>query len=98
MKLKNLSDRLGRKEVEKLCEKKGWWLPTFQEALDNIDLIKYEEFWLKEYVNDPYEGVDEMRPTIFKNGKAVPVSINFMFDVVVFRPDKICPNCGESCE
>lgn len=101
MKVKSLIETMGRRKVEAVCQKKGWRLPTLEEAKKYSDEIEHNEFWIEGYGNNhDYESCkDELRPLFYSKSSKIAetLSPNFMINVVVIKQDKKCPHCGESC-
>jgi len=100
MKVKSLLSKMGRKKIEKVCKEKGWRLPTLEEANKYIDDIEHDTFWIDGYGDslNVDTGIIEQRPLYYSNGEAHSLNPSFMLNLVVIKPEKICPHCGQSCD
>jgi len=63
--IKPLVKKMGRKEIEDLCDRKGWTLIDFETASEFVDSIPHNIFWVDGYSIDEYaEKEGELRPNV----------------------------------
>ena len=91
--IKPLVKKMGREEIEELCDRKGWTLIDFETASMFVDDIPYSTFWVAGYSVEKFSDTDiETRPNVAfkKDGELFLTTChpNWLQNCVVLRREQ----------